>query len=66
MVWETRKVCDEASHNQFVCPHLPSLVSTNIENMLGHVPPTYARQSPMLHVNERKRLDGHVADNPWR
>jgi len=40
MVWETRKVSDEASHNWFASLHLSSLVSTNIENTLGDAPCT--------------------------
>jgi hypothetical protein len=41
-VWETRKVRKQASHNQFTSPHLPSVLPTNIENVLGHAPATYA------------------------
>jgi len=38
MVWETRKVRDEASHNWFATPYLPFVLPTNIENALGHAP----------------------------
>ena len=38
----TRKVREEASHNRFASLYLPSLLPTNIENMLGHAPPSEA------------------------
>ena len=36
MVWETHKVCKEASHSWFASLYLPSPLTTNIENTLGH------------------------------
>ena len=47
MVWETRKVCKEVSHNQFTSSHLPSVLPTNIENMLGHA---LATSTPRIHA----------------
>jgi hypothetical protein len=43
MVWGTRKVCEEASHNRFASLSLPSQLPTNIENTLGYAPPSHAR-----------------------
>ena len=36
MVWETREVRKEVSHSWFASLYLPSLLTTNIENTLGH------------------------------
>jgi hypothetical protein len=55
MVWGTRKVCEEASHNRFASLSLPSQLPTNIENMLGYAPPSYAPRRPPSHARAIRR-----------
>jgi hypothetical protein len=46
MVWWTRKVCEEASHNRFASLSLPSQLPTNIENTLGYAPRSSLSRAP--------------------
>src|ERR1700678_2065165 len=41
IVWETRKVRKEVSHNRFTSPHLPFVLPTNIKNASKHALATY-------------------------
>jgi len=59
-----RKVCEEATHNRFASLYLPSLLPTNVENMLGHtLPSTCATQrsmTPLLRFFHLPRLQERV------
>ena len=46
----THKVRNKASHNCFASLYSPSLLSTNIENMLGHAPPSDAHNTVYWHL----------------